>query len=345
MKVGHFGLAAVRLGRNNKPLTKPGSQKATQTMETVTHPVRAKHTKSALFGGVLLGLVVSSVSLIFASTASTKTSHTKCRPEPEPKEVSKDFGALTGSSHFGVVGDTWRYSIATPEVFGKRSKWGGNKLLIAVHRSAGPSVTVTGHLLGDPKVEIRFGSQSLPARSRVLRLSDSKELGGGWYDFPNMIRAQKPGCYKLRFKSARFDETLTLRIIPSLTAVTPPSSVPTTSPSTCDARPIVTELAQSVGRNVTVSEFFSRVDFAWMSDQGASPKRIGNDASNYATLTPYFTQLATAGDRWSVNTFVGQPTESGVADFYGGLSRGRLSNSKTTFKGAVRCSTGKIIAL
>jgi hypothetical protein len=298
-----------------------------------------------LLAGSMVGLAVTSVSLVFDSPASAKTSSTACRPEREPTKVSKGFGPLTGTSHFGVVGDTWRYSIATSEAFGKRSKWGGNKLLMAVHRSAGQSVTVTGHLLGDPKVQLRFGSQSLPARSRVLRLSDSKELDGGWYDFPNMIRAQKPGCYQLRFKSARFDETLTLRIVPSITAITQPTSVPTSSPSTCDARPIVTELAQAVGRNVTVSEFFSRGDFAWMSDQGASPKRIGNDASNYATLTPYFTKLATAGDRWSINTFVAQPTKSGVADFYGGLSRGRLSNSKTTFKGAVRCSTGKIIAL
>jgi hypothetical protein len=301
--------------------------------------------RSTLFVWLMLGLVFSSVPLIFASPASTKTSRTTCKPNGEPTEVSKAFGPLTGSSHFGVVGETWRKTIATPEVFGKRSKWGGNKLLMAVHGSAGPSVTVTGHLLGDPKVQLRFGSQSLPARSRVLRLSDSKELDGGWYDFPNMIRARKPGCYRLRFKSARFDETFTLRIVPSVTAVTQPTSVLASSPPTCDARPIVTELAQAVGRTVTVSHFFSAANFAWMSDQGSSPKRIGNDASSYATLTLFFTRLASAGDRWSINTFVGQPAESGVTDFYGGLSRGRLSNDKTTFKGAVRCSTGKIIAL
>jgi hypothetical protein len=301
--------------------------------------------RSTLLAGSMLGLVVTSVSLVFASPTSAKTSPTACRPEREPTEVSKAFGPLTGSSHFGVVGNTWRYSIATPEAFGKRSKWGGNKLLMAVHRSAGPSVTVTGHLLGDPKVQLRFGSQSLPARSRVLRLSDSKELDGGWYGFPNMIRAQKPGCYRLRFKSTRFDETLTLRIVPSVTAVNQPTSVLASSPPTCDARPIVTELAQAVGQSVTVSHFFSAADFAWMSDQGSNPKRIGNDASSHATLTLYFSRLAAASDRWSINTFVGQSTESGVTDFYGGLSRGRLSNDKTTFKGAVRCSTGKIIAL
>ena len=301
--------------------------------------------RSTLLAGSMLGLVVTSVSLVFASPASAKTSPTACRPEREPTEVSKAFGALTGSSHFGVVGDTWRKTIATPEVFGKRSKWGGNKLLMAVHRSAGPSVTVTGHLLGDPKVQLRFGSQSLPARSRVLRLSDSKELDGGWYDFPNMIRARKPGCYRLRFKSARFDETITLRIVPSVTAVTQPTSVLTSSPPTCDARPIVTELAQAVGRSVTVAHFFIAADFAWMSDQGSNPKRIGNDASSYATLTNYFTRLATTDERWTVTTFVSQPTESGVTDFYGGLSRGRLANHKTTYKGAVRCATGKIIAL
>jgi hypothetical protein len=139
-----------------------------------------------------------------------------CKPNGDPSEVSKDFGPLTGTTHVGVVSNnTWNYTISPPEVFGDQSKWGGNKLLIAVHRSAGPAVTVTGHLLDDPKVELRFGNDPEPVRSRILRLSDTKELDGGWYDFPNAIRAQKIGCYQLRFKSDRLDEVVTLRIVPS----------------------------------------------------------------------------------------------------------------------------------
>jgi hypothetical protein len=48
-------------------------------------------------------------------------------------------------------------------------------------------------------------------------VADAEKLDGkrdgGWYDFPNMVRAKLAGCYQLRFKSDRFDETLTLRIV------------------------------------------------------------------------------------------------------------------------------------
>jgi hypothetical protein len=90
---------------------------------------------------------------------------------------------------------------------------GGSYMNHAVHRSAGPKVTVTGHLRGDPNVELRFGSEPEPARSRILRLRDSRELDRDWYEFPNTVRARKIGCYQVRFKSDHFDETLTLRII------------------------------------------------------------------------------------------------------------------------------------
>ncbi len=151
------------------------------------------------------------------NSSSTPPSKVECKPNSPATAVSTDFGPLTGSSHAGMVGDGWNYTIASPSAFGKQSKWGGNKLMLAVHESAGPTVTVTGHHIDFPKVELRFGSDPEPARERVLRVADAEKLDGkrdgGWYDFPNMVRAKQAGCYQLRFKSDRFDETLTLRIV------------------------------------------------------------------------------------------------------------------------------------
>ena len=170
--------------------------------------------RPSLFIGSTIGAVLLSACAI--STKPANTPLASCKPNSDPVEVSKGFAPLTGPTHVGVVSNnTWNYTIAPPKAYGEQSKWGGNKLLIAVHRSAGPAVTVTGHLLDDPKVELRFGNDPEPVRSRILRLRDSRELDGGWYDFPNAIRAQKIGCYQLRFKSDRLDETLTLRIVSS----------------------------------------------------------------------------------------------------------------------------------
>jgi hypothetical protein len=169
-----------------------------------------KHLLGCLIGATLLSACASS------NTPASTPLASGCKPNADPVEVSKGFGPLTGSAHVGVVSNnTWDYTIAPPKAYGEQSKWGGNKLLIAVHRSAGPAVTVTGHLLDDPKIELRFGNDPEPVRSRILRLRDSRELDGGWYDFPNAIRAQRVGCYQLHFTSDRFDETLTLRIVTS----------------------------------------------------------------------------------------------------------------------------------
>lgn len=117
------------------------------------------------------------------------------------------------------------------------------------------------------------------------------------------------------------------------------------STPTCDARPIVAGLARSVGRSVDVRRYFSAADFAWLSDQGTNSKRIGSEAASYATLQSYFARLAVSGDRWGISSFVSHPVQSGVANFQGELARGRRLDGKSAFKGAVRCASGKIVAL
>ena len=106
----------------------------------------------------------------------------------------------------------------------------------------------------------------------------------------------------------------------------------------------MTDLARSVGQTVDVARYFNAADFAWVSDQGISPTRNGSDAESYATLSSYFSRLAEAGDRWSISNFTGI-LQSGVVHFHGELTRGRRLDGNANFKGGVRCSTGRIVAL
>ena len=259
-----------------------------------------------------------------------------CRKEPNVESLSKDLGPMTGSGRVRVVGDPWNFSLGQPANFGSR-QWGGNKLLIAVHTSAGDHVVVRGKAVAPGTSQVGFGSDATPVFSLDLPVNDRAALDGGWIDFPNTIRLEKPGCYILQFDYAGGTARLALRY------VAPASE---SSPSTCDARPIVTELARSVGQNIDVTRFFNASDFAWVSDQGVSPTRIRSDAASYATLSGYFSRLAAVGDRWTVSTFVGHPVQAGVANFHGELTRGlRVDGKMASFKGAVRCSGGKIIAL
>ena len=254
-----------------------------------------------------------------------------CRKEERVESLSKDLGPMTGSGLVRVVGDPWNFSLGPPANFGSK-KWGGNKLLIAVHTSAGDHVLVRGKAVTPGTAQVGFGSEATPVFSLDLRVDDRATLDGGWIDFPNMIRLEKLGCYILQFDYPTGTTRLALRYV-------------TPTQATCDARPIMTELAISVGVNVDVTRFFSAADFAWVSDLGVSPVRIGDDAARYATLPGYFSRLAAAGDRWSVS-ILSTPVQSGVANFQGELTRGRPTDGNVaSFKGAVRCSTGKIIAL
>ena len=260
-----------------------------------------------------------------------------CRKEPNVESLSKDLGPLTGSGPVRVVGDPWNFSLGQPANFGSE-QWGGNKLLIAVHSSAGDHVLVRGKEVAPGTAQVGFGSDARPVFSLDLSVGDRSAMDGGWIDFPNMIRLEKPGCYLLQFDYPGGTSRLALRY------VAPASELP---PSTCDARRTVTELARSVGQNVDVARYFSAADFAWVSDQGISPTRIGSDAASFATLSGYFSRLAEAGDRWSISNFTGStPARTGVVNFQGELTRGRRLDGKTAiFKGAVRCSTGRIVAL
>lgn len=259
-----------------------------------------------------------------------------CRKEPNVESLSKDLGPLTGTGPVRVVGNPWNFSLGDPANFGSE-QWGGNKLLIAVHSSAGDHVLVRGKEVAPGTAQVGFGTDARPVFSRDLSLKSRTALDGGWIDFPNMIRLEKPGCYILQFDYPGGTSRLALRY------VAPPSESPV---STCDARRILTELARSVGQNVDVARYFNAADFAWVSDQGISPARIGSDAASYSTLSSYFARLAAAGDRWSISNFTGSPVQYGTAHFQGELTRGRqLDGKMATFKGAVRCSTGKIVAL
>ncbi len=104
-----------------------------------------------------------------------------------------------------------------------------------------------------------------------LRLDDRVALDGGWIDFPNTIRLEQPGCYNLQFDYHAGTTRMALRYAaPAL--------------PTCAGRRAVTALARSVGQHVDVKRFFSAAHFAWVSDQGASPPRTGDDAASYASM-------------------------------------------------------------
>ncbi len=303
--------------------------KVVETSVAVPSPVRSPATQPLGRGGSEADNAVLRSRPLVANPRD-------CRAEPKVESLSKDLGPMTGSGLVRVVGDPWNFSLGQPATFGSE-RWGGNKLLIAVHVSAGDHVLVRGKAVAPGTSQVGFGSDATPAFSHDLRLDDRTALDGGWVDFPNMIRLEKPGCYILQFDYLGGTTRLALRYV---------APVAESSLSTCNARPIVTELAQSVGQNIDVARFFNAADFAWVSDQGISPTRNGSDAASYVTLSRYFSRLAAAGDRWSVANFVGAPVRSGVANFHGQLTRGRQSDGRTaTFKGAVRCSTGTIIAL
>ena len=138
---------------------------------------------------------------------------TDCRSEGKAEQLSKDLGPLTGSGPVRVVGDPWDFSLAPPSNFDS-DRWGGNKLLIAVHRSVGDHVLVRGKAVGAVGERVGFGTRPEPEFSRDRRLDGRRELDGGWVDFPNMIRLEKPGCYLLQFDFAGGTTRLALRATP-----------------------------------------------------------------------------------------------------------------------------------
>jgi hypothetical protein len=135
-----------------------------------------------------------------------------CRKEPKVESLSKDLGPLTGSGPIRVVGDQWNFHLGEPVNFGSK-RWGGNKLLIAVHRSVG-DVLVRGKGVTPGTAQVGFGNDAEPVFSRDLRVENRPVLDGGWIDFPNTIRLEKQGCYILQFDFAGGTTRMALRAVP-----------------------------------------------------------------------------------------------------------------------------------
>jgi hypothetical protein len=134
-----------------------------------------------------------------------------CRKEPTVESLSKDLGPLTGSGPIRVVGDPWNFHLGAPVNFGSE-RWGGNKLLIAVHRSVG-DVLVRGKEIPPGSARVGFGNDPKPVFSRLLRVDGKPELDGGWIDFPNAFRVEKQGCYILQFDFASGTTRMALRTV------------------------------------------------------------------------------------------------------------------------------------